>query len=159
MGGGVLMGALDTIAERFWRKVCVGSPDECWEWLGSKTDRGYGRINIEKVTYRAHRLAMLLAGKELPESSLACHRCDNPGCVNPAHLFAGSSADNINDCIAKGRWPSRVGEASPRALLSEAVVREIRRSTEPHTVLARKLGVSPHAIRNARSRKTWSHVE
>lgn len=97
---------------RFWAgtaKVNSDDPDSCIIWLKSKTEDGYGYFCLPgKVVVRAHRASYLIANGELPSTAFICHRCDNPGCVNPAHLFLGTNRSNILDASAKGRlWNQR----------------------------------------------------
>jgi hypothetical protein len=90
--------------KRFWEKVARGEPDECWEWQAGRTSKGYGSFYIKGKNKRAHRVAYLLANGEAPPDGLfVMHSCDNPPCVNPAHLSAGSHRQNTDDRIAKGR--------------------------------------------------------
>lgn len=93
---------------RFWAKVHILSPIECWEWQSGKDPNGYGRFGIgpdrSNITPRlAHRVAWELAVGPIPEGRHLCHHCDNPGCVNPAHLFIGTAGDNMRDMARKGR--------------------------------------------------------
>lgn len=87
---------------RFWEHVTPGAPDECWEWRDAKGWYGRLWVNEEHETVGAHRVSYYLHNGTWP--TFACHRCDNPPCVNPAHLFDGESADNARDMAAKGRW-------------------------------------------------------
>jgi hypothetical protein len=89
--------------ERFWRLVDKSSPNGCWTWKGWKNAKGYGRFQIELNSVIAHRVSFFLDTGTLNENLLVCHSCDNPSCVNPAHLFLGTAKDNAYDCIAKGR--------------------------------------------------------
>lgn len=95
------------VQARFWAKVDRRGPDDCWEWLGGRgsTDNTYGRASIShNVTRPAHQVAWEIRnGRPFPEGKVACHSCDNPICVNPAHIWPGSQAENLLDCRMKGR--------------------------------------------------------
>lgn len=163
-----------SVIERFWSKVDRSAgPDGCWLWTAGtfKARNGYGQFYVgtgraDRRTVPAHRFAYELVHGPIGDRRLfVCHRCDVPACVNPLHLFLGTQADNMADCAAKGRHHSSltdgrapVGEAHPLAVLNDALVREIRRSTETTTAIARRLGVSRCAISGVRNGTTWRHV-
>jgi hypothetical protein len=89
---------------RFWSKVDCGDPGECWEWTGSKTRAGYGRFWVGRKGTFATRISFELStGTQIPEELFVLHRCDNPSCVNPSHLFLGTASDNQQDSVSKGR--------------------------------------------------------
>lgn len=95
---------MKSLADRFWAKVDKsGGPDACWPWLAAVNGAGYGIIRLRGKNIRAHRVAWELASGQLNDRVHVLHRCDNPPCVNTAHLFTGTHGDNMADMAAKGR--------------------------------------------------------
>lgn len=142
----------------------VNRSGSCWMWTAAKDRNGYGLFKFgdtHRVTRGAHRVAYFVANDELPKGMLVCHRCDNPGCVNPAHLFLGSYLDNSRDCFSKGRARRARGDGHVCAKLTESEVQEIRdrfAAGEAGVALAEEYGVSKKAISHAAHRRTWKHV-
>ena len=90
--------------EEFWESVDKsGGPDACWPWMRCVSNGRYGQVRIFGKSQGAHRVAYILTHKQIPTKVYVCHKCDNPLCCNPAHLFAGSQRDNLQDAVAKGR--------------------------------------------------------
>lgn len=147
-----------TPTERFFRYVKKG--EECWEWIGGKDPNGYGRMNVEGRPTLVHRISYRIHRGSIPDGMVICHKCDNPSCVNPDHLFVGSQADNIADMHNKGRTRKRglKGESHANSKLTEDAVRSIRVSAESATALSRKYNVSRAVIHDVRERKTWKHI-
>lgn len=146
-----------TLEEGFWARVSIGPEGDCWEWQGAHDWGGYGLFKYEQRSRRAHRTAWELAFSEVPEGMLVCHRCDNPGCCNPSHLFLGSPSDNAIDMVDKGR--SLRGALNPRSKLSETDVLEIRWLWENNweaTDIAIEYGVSATAIRLIIKGQNWA---
>lgn len=101
---------LDDIAlKRFWDNVDKQGPDDCWEWIATRSDKGYPLFHLGMKKYRtATRIAWEIENKiPFPKKLLACHRCDNPPCVNPAHIWAGTHSDNTWDSVLKNRWSNK----------------------------------------------------
>jgi hypothetical protein len=92
----------EQLAERFWARV--EKSGECWLWTGARLQKGYGSIRIANRAFSTHRVAMALNGAIPPDDMAVLHRCDNPPCVRPEHLFLGTQADNMADMIKKGRY-------------------------------------------------------
>lgn len=109
----------------------------------------------------AHRIAFILEYGSIPKGNYVLHRCDNPACVRPSHLWLGTLADNNADMAAKGRARGKVmlGCTNPKAKLTEAAVKEIRASESPLVELARKYGVSATTIGYVRRGRIWKHVQ
>ena len=98
-----------TLEERFWAKVDKRGPDKCWPWTGARNNREYGQICIGGHQGRlllAHRVSWELAHGSIPKGMCVLHRCDNPLCVNPCHLFLGTHRENMEDSVR--RWTSQL---------------------------------------------------
>src|SRR5580704_14080817 len=144
------------IENRFWGYVKRGAPNECWPWTRSCFKFGHGRFWINGKTRQAHRIAWALSHGSLADDVCVLHRCDNPPCCNPAHLFLGSQIDNMLDRDAKGKAP--IGERNGRAILNAKSVFEIRKlaGTITQAELAINYGVSPATISLVIGRKIWA---
>lgn len=151
--------------ERFWERVSPGLPGggACWEWCGARTAAGYGLISEggrEGKQVYAHRLSFEIHMGPIPDGLHVCHHCDNPGCVNPMHLFVGTPAVNAQDKVRKGRHPR--GERHAHAKLDSADVAMIRERYAAGGVsqcmLALEYGVSRGCIEHVIQRSTWAEV-
>lgn len=136
--------------------MAVETGGGCWLWQHAKAGKGYGRIKRDGRMQYAHRVSYEIAVGEIPEGSLVCHKCDNPACINPAHLFLGSNDENMEDMVKKGRQAR--GESASAAALNEEQVLSIRASGLGKRQLARVFGVSESAVRHIRKRRTWRHL-
>ena len=167
-----------SIEERFWEKVDQsGGSDACWPWTGAVHHNGAGVLWGSQSHHAviAYRLSWEFAHGPIPAGLCVCHRCDNRLCVNPAHLFLGTNADNSADMVRKGRqasgdntgarlYPERRlrGEADPDAKLTEEDVRTIRQWYANGGVLQREIGhrygISQATVSAILLRKTWKHI-
>ena len=147
---------------RVWAKVDHSAgPDACWPWTATRIDKGYGRIKVAGWYVLAHRVVWELTHGLIPPGLQVLHKCDNPPCCNPAHLFLGTNADNNADMVAKGRarYVSRRGERNGRAKLTADQVLEIRRRSaagDPAGALARLFGIAPSTVSNILARRIWA---
>jgi hypothetical protein len=139
------------LESRYWPKVAKTTPDECWIWqAAAKHPFGYGRMTAGRgVHIKAHQIAWALANGPIPEEACVLHRCDNPPCCNPAHLFLGSKKDNTRDMMAKNRHstpPRMVGAAHPRAKFSDAQVNAIINDPRDAKLVAAEYGTSAKTV-------------
>lgn len=150
---------------RFWSKVAVESPSECWQWKAARmrnTKFDYGIFNFNGLKRHAHRIAWILTNGEIPNGVCVLHKCDNPPCVNPGHLFLGSKGDNARDRETKGRSHDRKWDSNGRAKLTLNQAKEIKHRAslgEKRCDLAKQFGVSPVAVSYLCIGKNWKGLK
>ena len=153
------MTKLKTLAERFAGKFVQADSSSCWEWTGAKYPDGYGQIMTTPKKYEgSHRDSYKLFKGEIPAGMCVCHSCDNPGCVNPDHLFLGTHRQNMEDKAAKGRSHKPKGQKNGRAKLSPSAVNLIRLAAKRgihQRFLGRWFGVSKSMIGNVMRQENW----
>ena len=158
-----------TFLDRFWDKVDK-TRSGCWLWTGCTNADGYGRLALgRKRTEKAHRVSWELHNGPIPDGAEVCHTCDNPGCVNPDHLFLGTHQDNMTDMRRKGRAVGHRGSSNPRATITELDVVRLRREWAKGVATGRKRGLlkrmsRAHSVpygtlRKIIHRQTWQHVQ
>lgn len=153
-----------------WREYILNNSivtdSGCWEWQRGRS-HGYGYVDIRRQRYRLHRLSHELFNGEVPGNLFVCHRCDNPPCCNPEHLFLGTQADNMRDAANKCRIPrghaaslTHRGVLNGHCKLTEEQVLEIRslRGTASQKSIGERFGISQHAVSQIHRRKLWKHL-
>jgi hypothetical protein len=150
-----------TLLERIEAKTGEIDSNGCTKWLGTKTQAGYPWLVYMFKQYYAHRvIAAIAAGrKSLKRTEHVCHRCDNPGCITPGHLFIGSPADNMRDCRVKKRHA--FGERNGHAKLTKDEVMELRRLHKcgvKQRILASRYSINQQSVSEIALRKTWKHI-
>ena len=145
----------ENLTKRFFKYVKKTST--CWLWTGGKLRRGYGQFHASGEI-QAHRVSYKIHIGKIPEKLIILHKCDNPSCVNPEHLIAGTQKQNIEDSIRKGRFTR--GEKVWKAKLSPKKISEIRnlRMKFDVEIIAKKFNVSKSTIRHIFNGYTWCHV-
>lgn len=146
---------------RFWKQVDKKATSECWEWQGSKGGGGYGLSYYNGKRCGAHRVSYILANGEIPDGLDVCHKCDNPACVNPAHLWLGTPKENTADMFRKKRDNRAKGERRPEHKLTDETVRQIRiwiAEGISQRQIAKRLNVSQPAVCYVNTHKMWKHV-
>lgn len=155
--------------KKFWTRVAVRGPNDCWEWTGSKSS-GYGVFYfVGKHAVRATRVSMYLAGITLNGLD-ACHHCDNPGCVNPSHLFPGTDKENFADAIKKGRRPKAKYKNPPNRIMPVGERVHTHKLTLDQAIkakncpngeapkMAKEFGVHVSVIHGIRQGTRWKHL-
>ena len=144
--------------ERFWEKV--DKTGNCWEWIPSREAGGYGTFLLEGKVRKAHTVALEWAvGKKRPIDLDTCHRCDNPSCVRPSHLYFGTRQQNIDDAWARGRM--QIGSERPAAKITEIDVLAIRNEYAAGAEvldLVNHYGLKDSTIRGIVLGFKWKHV-
>ena len=151
----------DSTYGRFAAKTRLDTATGCLEWTGSTNRLGYGRMRVGGHCREAHRVAWVLAHGQIPLGLDVLHSCDNRACVNVAHLWLGTHADNMADMVAKGRGRGLRGELNGHSRLTEHIVRDIRASKKagiPYRTIAANLGIPAGTVHNVVKFKSWAHV-
>lgn len=143
------------LMERFLSKVA--KTESCWLWTGGKSGRGYGAF-CSPDEKKAHRFSYSRYVGQIPQGLSVCHRCDNPACVNPDHLFVGTHTDNMKDKMSKGRGNHLVGTKHPRSKLTESQVLAIRADNRRQVEIAESYGIKQAQVSEIKRRIAWTHI-
>ena len=152
--------------DRFWKKVRVLGPDDCWEWTAALSASGYGKFYVKGDAVRpAHRVSYEMhTGKKIGDLCV-CHRCDNRTCVNPSHLYLGTRADNNRDTRERGRWNpearGKLGSQNVKAKLTDEdaiIVAELYNNGAPLKSIAARFEVNSSTIQRIVYGLGWKHL-
>ena len=154
---------ISPLADRFYAKVSPEALTGCWLWVGAVKEFGYGVIGLgtrEQGVAKAHRVSYELHKGPIPAGLNVLHQCDNPACVNPNHLYAGTLSENMADCKKRGRLktPDNRGEKAKWHKLTAANVAEVRTRLMTSAQYAKKFSVSRSAICNIWSKNSWANA-
>lgn len=144
---------------RFWSKVKKSSG--CWEWIASLDHQGYGHFKFNGKMVGAHRMSYMIRCGDIPKGMCVLHKCDNPICVRPSHLFLGTLKDNTQDMLRKGRFPNYQGENHNRSKLKNTDVIQIRALYylgNSLKDLSKLFKISKPHISRIIKRQSWSHI-
>lgn len=150
-----------SIIDRFTQKTKLNEETGCVEWIGCKIPKGYGQFVSEGISYRAHRFSYQYYIGEIPNNLFVLHKCDNPSCVNPSHLFLGTNDDNMQDMVNKKRSVHRYGEQNPSAKITEELAIEVKRMIDLNKKqkdIANTLNISSHIVSNIKRGVSWSYL-
>lgn len=146
--------------KRFWAKIKVLGENDCWNWIAKKDKDGYGRFYLNKKQVGAHRVSYFLFFGKINEGMLICHKCNNASCVNPNHLYEGTSQENVKDSVLAGTcyFTNARGEKCPNSKLKLKEVLEIRRliyKGVKQSLIAKMFKVSDANITLIKNEKNW----
>lgn len=150
-----------TPKQRFYRYIETDPNTGCWEFIGTRNKRGYGVFTFENKKVPAHRFSYQIHVGNIPEGRLVLHKCDNPPCVNPEHLFIGTQFDNMRDMVQKGRNANTKGTNNPRASIYDDSVIQIRDLWDTGASIkeiAIHFMIPKSTVRNIISNVTWKHL-
>ena len=146
---------LDKYVDKLLSKVIIVGT--CWEWIGAKNSEGYGYIWTGKQT-RVHRMSYELFNGDVEQNLVVCHKCDNPSCLNPGHLFLGTKADNNLDRASKSRNRNQNGELNSSSKLTSIEVIEIYNSNLSYKEIANIYNISRQTVGLIKNKKRWKTV-
>jgi len=149
----------ESILTRFKSKIKFNLQTDCWEWVAGKGNFGYGSFWMNGKSLSAHRASYELFNEIHPGSAYVLHKCDNPACCNPKHLFLGTQKDNMVDMISKGRKKWLVGKDLPQTKLTEDIVLDIKKKQKSQRKYAAQYGISQSTVGEIQRNMIWKHVK
>ncbi len=138
---------------RFWHKVDITDLFSCWNWLGHKNKLGYGTIDIKYKSVLAHRFFWSLYYGDIPKGFQINHKCDNPSCVNPAHLYLGTQKDNVKDRVNRNR--SNTSTLTKNDVIN---IRCLRKEGKLYSEIAQLFNINQSSIGRICRYERWNHI-
>jgi len=136
----------EPVEQKFWHYVKTGAEKECWEWLGYKDKDGYGKMRTGNTNQAAHRISWQIHNGEIPTGQMVLHKCNNPSCINPSHLYLGDHLQNMQDRLNSGHYPKN--EDHPNVKFPDDIVEQIRKSNKTYKELSQQFNISASQISN-----------
>jgi len=149
-----------SLKERFYSKFIINNENGCWEWAANRYPKGYGCFKLNGKSNVAHRISYEIHVGKIQDKMVICHKCDNPCCVNPDHLFMGTQKQNLLDRDIKGR--SIIGEKNGRCILNEKdipIIKSLLLEKVDQRDIAKQFGVAQTTISSIKLNKSWSHLK
>lgn len=147
------------ISDTYFAERSTKVENGCWEWSLRVSPNGYGQAKVSQKFWTAHRLSWTYHKGPIPDGMIVCHKCDNRKCINPSHLFLGTTQDNVDDKMKKGRFVPSFGEKSGRSKLTESQVLSIRADQRPQSKIAKDFGIAQSNVCQIKLGKTWPHIK
>lgn len=144
---------------RLIMNIKINHDSKCWEWIGHKDSDGYGSITFKYKTIKSHRESYKIFNGEIPKNLSVLHRCDNPSCINPDHLFLGNQSDNHKDMVSKKRHG--FGERNGMSKLTTAQARKVKNMLKfgfKATEISKKLNLTYSSVQKICKGIRWKHI-
>jgi hypothetical protein len=143
----------------FEERTSVNKETGCIEWTRHTNVNGYGTLKYKRKQRMAHRFMWEYKYGAIPEGKIICHKCDNRKCINPEHLFLGTTQDNVDDKMKKGRFVASSGEKNGYSKLTKEQIIAIRDDVRPQTKIALDYGISQSNVSIIKRKQSWSHID
>ena len=143
----------------FLERTKLNNETGCIEWTKHLNINGYGTLKYKQKNKMAHRFMWEYKFGEIPEGKIICHKCDNRKCVNPEHLFLGTTQDNVDDKMRKGRFVASVGEKSGLSKLTSEQIIAIKNDVRAQQAIAKDFGITQSNVSLIKQNKSWKHID
>lgn len=146
------------ISDEYFAERSIKQPSGCWEWSLRVSCNGYGQAKVRQKIWMAHRLSWEHFHGPIPDGLIVCHKCDNRKCINPSHLFLGTTQDNVDDKMSKGRFVTTPGVKNGHAKLTDQQVLSIKNDDRSQSAIAADYGISQSNVSLIKRGTAWRHL-